>query len=839
MPGLHLTVDEKVLLHLWAHSMMQDAREAPFQVTQHGIAAAVGIIRSAVPRSVKKLVERGWVEERLAHVGRLNRRRKCYFLTKEGRLECERLRAGVIDSSVMVGADGGGDEEVLVSHLEKATGSASDPLEVVMGTDENGFFDQAGVTARREQLDDFFSQASRSSKAPDDGVTIIQGAVTAGPATAQAGADTPARETPFFIGHPPELKYFFGRDEELSNIEEWYDDGHCRMMVVFGLPGVGKSSIGSKLLRGLISERSDVSALWVKVHKWDGLHSVLGRLSEYMSSLGEGGAGAALIKKEGAGPGEHARTIAGALGEGSLVVLDDLHTAAPDIRDLMGALFEAMVENGRGKVLILSRAVVPFYDRRHVAVDGLIRELELGGLDRESARSLLELKGHDVGGDQADELITASGGHPLYLELFDVGEGAGRSAPGTGAAANDDATDLDTHRNVSRFIEEEVYARLDEPQRLLLERASVFRYPAPKEAFFIDGKADLTSLADLTRRSILRDSDGFYEMHEVLRNYVYRNIPPERLSRIHSGAARFYDDMLAVMRPVERTGDRGFMGHREASEVVHHLIEAGDAGSAADFLLSWGGELVRGPYSEEVEVELESLLSAETASGLAADALCGLKELRGDLFTELGQLDKALSEYERLLEEMKDSFAGGGDTPGCVDERGEGDGGAGERSDLPPEAVGILRRMALIHERKGQLERAFSLLETAEDLARSVRDLRGHIMNLGALGWLHWRQGEMDSSREAFEKSMKHLMKLDEVPGRVKELMEQGLEAAREGDMEGALHGFESSVELLERNEDLFDILRIYDNIGDQYFKVLMTLSMYGDDDGGSGDADG
>ena len=112
-------------------------------------------------------------------------------------------------------------------------------------------------------------------------------------------------------------------------------------------------------------------------------------------------------------------------------------------------------------------------------------------------------------------------------------------------------------------------------------------------------------------------------------------------------------------------------------------------------------------------------------------------------------------------------------------------------------------------------------------------------MNLGALGWLHWRQGEMDSSREAFEKSMKHLMKLDEVPGRVKELMEQGLEAAREGDLEGALHGFESSVELLERNEDLFDILRIYDNIGDQYFKVLMTLSMYGDDDGGSGDADG
>ena len=65
------TVDEKVLMHLWDHSTLKDEREAPFEVTQHGIAAAVGIIRSAVPRSVKKLVEKGYIEEKLAHVGRL------------------------------------------------------------------------------------------------------------------------------------------------------------------------------------------------------------------------------------------------------------------------------------------------------------------------------------------------------------------------------------------------------------------------------------------------------------------------------------------------------------------------------------------------------------------------------------------------------------------------------------------------------------------------------------------------------------------------------------------------------------------------------------------------
>jgi hypothetical protein len=86
---------------------------------------------------------------------------------------------------------------------------------------------------------------------------------------------------------------------------------------------------------------------------------------------------------------------------------------------------------------------------------------------------------------------------------------------------------------------------------------------------------------------------------------------------------------------------------------------------------------------------------------------------------------------------------------------------------------------------------------------------------------------------------MKHLMKLDEMPGQVKVLMGGGLDAARNGDLEGALRSFESSVELLERNEDLFDILRIYDNIGDQYFKVLMAISMFDEGGGDVGGGDG
>jgi len=50
---LHLTVDERLLLHLSCYSIMDDEIEAPYALTQQGIADAINVLRSAVPRSIR------------------------------------------------------------------------------------------------------------------------------------------------------------------------------------------------------------------------------------------------------------------------------------------------------------------------------------------------------------------------------------------------------------------------------------------------------------------------------------------------------------------------------------------------------------------------------------------------------------------------------------------------------------------------------------------------------------------------------------------------------------------------------------------------------------------
>ena len=61
-------VQEKVLLHLLDYADFKDKVEVPFALSQMGIANAVAIARSNVPRAISGLRDQGLLVERQAHV---------------------------------------------------------------------------------------------------------------------------------------------------------------------------------------------------------------------------------------------------------------------------------------------------------------------------------------------------------------------------------------------------------------------------------------------------------------------------------------------------------------------------------------------------------------------------------------------------------------------------------------------------------------------------------------------------------------------------------------------------------------------------------------------------
>ena len=77
-------VQERIMLHLRDYGDHRESVEVPFSVSQMGIANAVSIARSNVPRAIAGLREQGQLIERQAHVTGVARKRKAYFLTDEG-----------------------------------------------------------------------------------------------------------------------------------------------------------------------------------------------------------------------------------------------------------------------------------------------------------------------------------------------------------------------------------------------------------------------------------------------------------------------------------------------------------------------------------------------------------------------------------------------------------------------------------------------------------------------------------------------------------------------------------------------------------------------------------
>ena len=77
-------VQERILLHLRDYVAFIESVEVPFALSQMGIANAVAIARSNVPRAISGLKEQGMLIERQAHVSGVMRKRKSYFLTSIG-----------------------------------------------------------------------------------------------------------------------------------------------------------------------------------------------------------------------------------------------------------------------------------------------------------------------------------------------------------------------------------------------------------------------------------------------------------------------------------------------------------------------------------------------------------------------------------------------------------------------------------------------------------------------------------------------------------------------------------------------------------------------------------
>jgi tetratricopeptide (TPR) repeat protein len=87
-----LTVGERIVLHLAQFSKYIDSYDAPLDISQDGIAAALRISRAHAAIELKKLKDSGEVVEKLVHIRKGKTKRKVYFLNPPGEERARRIR---------------------------------------------------------------------------------------------------------------------------------------------------------------------------------------------------------------------------------------------------------------------------------------------------------------------------------------------------------------------------------------------------------------------------------------------------------------------------------------------------------------------------------------------------------------------------------------------------------------------------------------------------------------------------------------------------------------------------------------------------------------------------
>ncbi len=545
----------------------RDALEVPPEMTQEGLASAAWIELRHVSQYLRPLLSEELVRERTCHVKGIRQRRRVYDLTDAGQHAAYRLRDRVRAEGVRV-HDGGGTRESSFGEVLEGAGGAVSLLELVRRSAPTGTVDMESLAA------------------------------------------APAPAFVERLREAPRLERFVGRESELEALTS---EAAPRVVVIRGVPGIGKTSLAAKVCERLHGQRH---LFWHRVRSWDTRESLLAELGEFLAAMGRPGLRSVLVR------GEAERADAAVredlVGTRSLFVMDDAQEASPEVVAFLRFLKDTVAAVPDVRLLVLTRRAIPFYDRRDVTVRRAVHEVDLSGLTPADVEALL--------GPAPDPRLTRMarrlGGHPLLLELARTSVRAESGEPAL--------------RDVHRFMEEEVYRELSGPEKSVMKRACLYRVPVPQDALLLGPEESHDALVSLVNRTLLRPlgASGF-GAHDTVREFFASILTPSEREAL---AASAVGQLRSLAGRAREAGDPvacvGYLSNAVTLAAVDasraRLLES--LGDAHERIGDLPGTLTA--YKEAVR------LSAEPAE------VARLHRKIGGAFEVRGDLEPALAEVE-------------------------------------------------------------------------------------------------------------------------------------------------------------------------------------------------
>ncbi|MCE5296798.1 MAG: helix-turn-helix transcriptional regulator, partial [Euryarchaeota archaeon] len=403
---------EKVLILLKDLESYCDAVEVPFLLCQEGMAERLGLQIQNMSRTLAKMQEEGLISERLAHVSGAGRRRKVYHLTETGRVAASKV-------------------------VEDITGSQASVRE--------------GKTTRTMTTNELLSMLRDRGKVVPllDLVDILSKDLVA---IEDLPSGRSRQEMPpsfLAIGKPDPVE-MIGRKEELAGIDSLISDPKVKCILIWGLPGMGKTTLGMAMFDRLKGGRP---LFWYTVREFDSDNDVLEPLASMMRESGQRLTSNALATADIAqmyGP------LASDLSKWKgIIFIDDAHKSGESMNIALNLLMEACKAQSGSKIVLMSRMMNrAFSHNREDLVD-----VELQGLKPSDAEEMVRSAGHEADGLH----LEGTKGNPLLIQM------AVRSRGGEEPRSSSDYVD-------------NLWSHLSEKERECLKALAIYREFVPPAA---------------------------------------------------------------------------------------------------------------------------------------------------------------------------------------------------------------------------------------------------------------------------------------------------------------------------------------------------------------------
>ncbi len=223
------------------------------------------------------------------------------------------------------------------------------------------------------------------------------------------------------LGEVLDVSFFYGRQQELAQLQQWILVERCRVVAVLGMGGMGKTSLSVKLAQQLQSQFELV--IWRSLRNAPPIQEILAQLLQFLSNQQE-------IDRPETVDSKVSRLLHYLRSHRCLLILDNVETIlrgsdTPDRAGYCegcegyGELLRQVGETVHQSCLLLTSREKPQEIRLQEGASLPVRCLQLGGLKQTEAQELLRLKG-DFQGSEAEwnQLIDYYSGNPLALKII-------------------------------------------------------------------------------------------------------------------------------------------------------------------------------------------------------------------------------------------------------------------------------------------------------------------------------------------------------------------------------------------------------------------------------------